>query len=91
MLLRLDRFSIGRASISIAASSLRIRDSARASGLGNRGLLSNLLPRSTSLPLPLSMTLDPSNEEASSSSSVNWQLLMGELLVERFLTSFEGE
>jgi hypothetical protein len=37
------------------------------------------------------MTLDPSNEEASSSSSVNWQLLMGELLVERFLTSFEGE
>jgi hypothetical protein len=60
VLLRLNLLPRGRVSTSIAASLRRPRDSAFARGFPNLGHLSSVLPRSISLPLPLSMTLDPS-------------------------------
>jgi hypothetical protein len=60
VLLRLSLLPRGRASTSIAASLLRPRDSAFASGFPNLGHLCSVLPRSPPLSLALSTNLTPS-------------------------------
>ena len=60
MLLRLVRLPMGRASISMAVSFLRILDSALSRGFKGLGHLSEVLPRWTFLSFPLSTNLTAS-------------------------------